>query len=452
MMKGYITVFFTIVLSLCMSLILVSLNGIRDISTRARIEESASISINSLFGEYERELWGNYNLTFVDAGYSYKADSFVLPEEHLMIFMNKNFDESGVAVVGKDLLGLRCDRIESLGVRFASDDAGAAIRKQACEYMLYKYKVAYIEELYGMINDYEKSEMEYSEYREIYEASRESINDLDDSESYELKSIKDISNNAVLKEEDPSLLLTLRIVFNSLNELSKETIEEEFLISNREKNTGNIKSTTDEKYVNKLLFREYLMLHTDNYIERINDTGLSYEMEYLIAGRNSDLENLESVLNRILLIRESCNIIALTKDTKKMQEIDTAAKIIATLVGAPEASEAIKAVIVIVKSYLESIKDLKELTNGEKVPFIKDSSAENEGMTYEDYLRLFLYLSKTDELTYRFMNLVELNVRLITDNQYFRLDYCFDAYKFRAECVNKNGTTYSITRSKDLEK
>ncbi len=466
-MKGYVTIFFTIAISLCMSLILVSLSGVRDVASRARIEESASISINSIYGEYQKELWGIYNLAFVDAGYSYKAESMILPEEHLMQFMNKNFDEAGLPIIGKDLLRLKCIGIETDGVRFASDDNGAAIRKQACDYMRYKTKIAYVEKIYEIISDYEKAETQLFNYGVEYEDSKKQIDNLDDESSFELKSIKSISNSIITKEEEPSLFLTLRVVFNSITELSRVHIDEEFLISNREKNTGNIKSDIRENYIDKILFREYLMQHCENYISKENEAGLKYEIEYLVSGRESDLENLESVLNKILLIRESCNLYTLINDSKKIHEIDTVSKVIATLVGAPEASEAIKAVIIMILSYIESVSDLKELTNGKSVPFIKEtnewrtsflnfkgnnvSDSQNE-VTYEDYLRLFLYFTKSDELVTRFMNVVEVNVSLLSGNEFFRLDYCFDAYKFTGDFVNGSGKTYKLTRMKDIEK
>ena len=59
------------------------------------------------FGEYQKELWQEYNLIFVDATYGYETDSFILPEEHYVGYLNENFDEGGVSFLGgRDLLKL----------------------------------------------------------------------------------------------------------------------------------------------------------------------------------------------------------------------------------------------------------------------------------------------------------------------------------------------------------
>lgn len=53
--------------------------------------------------------------------------------------------------------------------------------------------------------------------------------------------------------------------------------------------------------------------------------ALDYGLEYLAAGKASDEENLESVLNRILLIRTVTNFVALESDSKRRGEARAAA-------------------------------------------------------------------------------------------------------------------------------
>ena len=56
-------------------------------------------------------------------------------------------------------------------------------------------------------------------------------------------------------------------------------------------------------------------------IKRTN--ALLYEVEYLISGKNSDIDNLKRVANYILLLRFINNYIFTGKDTQMKMQINT---------------------------------------------------------------------------------------------------------------------------------
>ena len=66
----------------------------------------------------------------------------------------------------------------------------------------------------------------------------------------------------------------------------------------------------------KVLFQQYLMEHLGNYISP-SEAGLHYQLEYLLAGKKSDQENLKAVAKRLLLIREGINASCLMTDARK---------------------------------------------------------------------------------------------------------------------------------------
>ena len=80
----------------------------------------------------------------------------------------------------------------------------------------------------------------------------------------------------------------------------------------------------------------------------------------------------------------------------------------------------------------------------------KDDGYEN-GLTYTDYLRLFVATSDVSVLTKRFMDLCELNVRKWAENERFRLDYCFDRWAVTAYLQSEYGYQYTIKRFYDVE-
>ena len=69
-----------------------------------------------------------------------------------------------------------------------------------------------------------------------------------------------------------------------------------------------------------LFFREYLLKQFSDYRNQSESEVLQYEMEYLIAGKDSDVANLAGVAERMLAIREVANYIYLKGDVYKRQE------------------------------------------------------------------------------------------------------------------------------------
>lgn len=70
-----------------------------------------------------------------------------------------------------------------------------------------------------------------------------------------------------------------------------------------------------------------------------------------------------------------------------------------------------------------------------------------EGVSYEEYLRMFLALENTETKTYRAMDVIEMDIRKCEGNAYFRLDTCVDYIQAEAFADSGYGYHYSITRS-----
>lgn len=464
-MRGYITVLFSISIALCLSLLVGLVYGVRENALRMRIREVYNIALGSSFAEYDTELWKQYGLVFVDAGYSNEAHSMILPEEHLRYCMQQNFNES-IAYISfsKDLLKLYCINAETEGVRFATDCCGRALFNQAVRYMKFYYKTAYVTELFSYARGYE--EQNYTE-KELMHMKNDAIVKLEGLDSPVLVELKECARDAITEEGRAGLFSTLRLVLPSLTEVSSVAINPEALVSGRQLNEGkdgvfeNKRDSTDV-----LLFKEYLVKKCGNYISEKEKTALRYELEYIIAGKQSDLANLESVVNRLLLMREAANIASLYADEKKQKVVNSIAGIIAMLVGNPEVEPAVVALINCVWAYFESVSDVKNLMGGKRVPLFKGNGEwesgleildidgaeqkEDKGLSYEDYLRIMIYLGHIDKQIMRFADICELDVRQIEGNQ-FRLDYCFDYWRVTAYVISDYGYEYTISGKKDME-
>jgi len=457
--KGYVTVFFSIAIYLCLSLFIGLMYGARESAVRARTREAAEVSLRSVFGEYQKELWKEYNLIFVDATYGYETESFILPEEHYVGYLNANFDESGAALLGgKDLLKLSTYYAETDEIRLATDNDGAAVRAQAVNFIKHKYAVGYIESLFEAAKEYEASFSEVSDKEELAE-------EVEDSPVFE--EWKEAYGEIITEEQEISLLSTLRLVCKNADDVSGTSVDSTRLCSQRSLNKGNSKDNKEFDLADNLFFKEYLIEYTNNYLKDDKDTVLSYETEYLIAGKETDSHNLEAVVNKLLVTREAMNMAALYKDEERINAVRAFSEVATTAIAQPELAPALEAAIVSIWSYAESVKDVKTLLSGGKVPLLKTpeewrttlkdiykvgKEEENDrGLTYTDYLRIFINSSDAETLTKRFMDICELNVRKWTDNERFRLDYCFDKWKVTAYVQSEYGYQYTVKRQYDME-
>ena len=218
----------------------------------------------------------------------------------------------------------------------------------------------------------------------------------------------------------------------------------------------------------RLLFNEYVLKNLENAAgretekEELEDRAavsdgnkiyqeekkksLDYEVEYLLAGKKSDKENLESVLMKLFLIRMGMNYICLQKDSGRKAEAEVLAGTICTLLLMPEGTEVAKQLILAAWAGSESVADLRTLLAGQKVPAIKtsenwsvslaelplilssDKRAEvketERGLSYNDYLRILLYLKDTKEVTMRLADRIEETIRNLPEKEYFRIDQC----------------------------
>lgn len=181
--------------------------------------------------------------------------------------------------------------------------------------------------------------------------------------------------------------------------------------------------------------------------------SLDYEIEYIISGKSSDKENLESVVTKIFFIRMALNYVYLMGDSVKKSEAMALAATISTLLLIPEAAEAVKQLILLAWAAGEGVIDIRSLLSGNKVPLVKTSdnwqltlaslftlgigddgisgADAEEGITYKEYLRAFLFLQPEEETTMRTIDRIEENMRLEQNCEKFRADHCVTKCEIR---------------------
>lgn len=206
-----------------------------------------------------------------------------------------------------------------------------------------------------------------------------------------------------------------------------------------------------------MLFNEYIMKNfsqasTEEQEDRENNRdeeyarSLDYEIEYILSGKASDKENLENVVTKIFFIRMAADYVYLMGDSVKQSEAMAMAVTITTLLLIPEAADVVKQLILLAWAAGESVIDIRTLLSGCRVPLIKTedtwqltltslftlgtnedsiSGADTEnGITYKDYLRAFLFLQSEEEITMRTIDRIEENMRSEFQVEQFKADQC----------------------------
>lgn len=465
MKKAYVTIFFSIAMALCMSLFLGMIYAVRENAIRMKAAVTVDTAMTSTFAEYNRVLWEQYGLIFVDASYQSQASGLALTEEHIKDCMNENFSECEAGLLGGvDLLKLECTEAEAEGVILASDENGAAIRAQAVNLMKFYYKLEYLDEVEQWVSKIEAYDLGSGA---SYEEANNAAGEL--SEHYKLDYsgwLPSATGGNDISEDTLSPLSILYLVADT-GSISTTKVDLSRYAGKRELNAGNLTGSRDSELTDGFFLREYFMKYCGNYRSGKETGVLSYQAEYLCNGKASDCDNLAGMARRILVIREAANMITLTKDAERMGKIKAFCEGICTLLGVPEAAELLEAVVVACWANYESLTDLKIIFRGGKIPLVKDSgdwitgiesalsggadpADHREGLSYEDYLRIFLYLTGEKKLMSRFEDLVEMDLRKTDGNEYFRIDNCFDEIQAGITVSSDHGYELTAVRRRKV--
>jgi hypothetical protein len=216
-------------------------------------------------------------------------------------------------------------------------------------------------------------------------------------------------------------------------------------------------------------FPSYTDVHgEDSDGEYDNWCELNYVVEYILAGNDNDVSNLNEVILKISAVREATNFTHIVMDSAKRRE---ALALATTLVGASGNAAAIKAaqyVIMGAWSYGESVVDVRRLMKGEKLSLVKNSqewrlsldnlmkmnfdvdggtsSGSDTGkFSYEDYVGVLLLMMNQTTKNYRTMQAMELRIIALGQS-----DFRMKKHIYEAKCNVEMNIDYggkSVSRS-----
>lgn len=470
---GYLTVYLTLCLTLILSLYLVLIDGARRNGAGLEAVCAAEAGLQSIMAEYHRELFEQYNLFAIDSSYGTSVCGRKNTEAHLMEYIKTNLCVEDVFLADflyRDFFGLHADDAELTRVSILTDGEGAVFRERAIEAVKDDVGLHLLEELEEWIQVIEVNGLETSvpekEKREVDERIEE-FNGMEIQISDEESTYVEIENPTLQLEEKRHLGI-LKLVTDK--ELSEKVIDTEGLIQNRMDqgniSHGNMELPDCNDLLSRFFFQEYLLRYMGAFENVKEGDALQYQIEYLIAGKDGDIDNLRSIANRISILREAANAAYLLADKEKRLEIQGAATLVGGAFALPELIPLVETAILLGWAYAESIYDVKSLFSGGKIPLMKDKDSwhyslenalkgelqdegqEDRGLAYKDYLRIFMMLTDLDLLTARAMNMVEADIRMTDGNRNFRLDACYDKLEVSVGISSSFGYKFVIERER----
>lgn len=468
--RGGITVFLTGILTVFLTFILVCVEAARFYAIQAEAECIADMGLDSVFAEYNRELLERYDLFFIDTTYGYPEPAYQRTEAHLADYMEQNLHPEDDLLLwnSRNFLGMELKGAELVEASLATDDQGRDVRYQAVEYMRDRVGLTMLEDMKKQIETVYAYEMDTRDVEQEAEEIERQIDtvplpqeQLEDGSFVEAK-----IDNPADSVNSTRFQGILYLVTKDPSQISDKVVNTDNYVSHRECNTGTGAAAEErDSIVDEILFGEYLLEKCSYYGVEQTDGELSYEIEYILAGKNSDMENLKWVAGRLVMLREAANICYLYTDQKKLEEADLLAWGLSIVALKPQLQPLIKTSVLLAWAYAESIQDVRILLSGGNVPLLKTAdtwhlsldhmlqyqehlqeSEEGEGVDYATYLRILLLLEGKGEKTQRFMDVVEMNLRRSEGNRCFRMDGCIDAVTAAITLSGNGGTVVHLLK------
>lgn len=497
--RGSVTVFLALVLSLMLSLVCTGVESVRMAAARTQILGSLDIGLYSLFGQYDKTLLKDYDLFLLDGscggGSLNMADLYDNMESYMKPVLKQNSQKLSIVQGG------------FTGFCLATDDHGEAFYHQAVEYMRETLGSQGIQLLLNKMKSREKQTQEaeengkraeQGETLESYDAEMDSAarnsqaameeaqqsgqnGDLSNGEGFgsgpgDSQGAPEFTGNSDGDVVNPITVIRrirrmgiLELVLPPGEGVSGKEISKRTLVSGRSLQqgmgiAGNL--TKDTSYTSQVLFQQYLMDRLGNF-RRPSSKGLSYQVEYILEGKDNDLDNLKAVAGKLLIIREGVNFAHLLSDPAKRGQAAALAAAIAATFLIPPAAAVIEGALLLCWAFGESILDVRELLDGGRVPLVKTAadwqlslnnlsglldsldtrrhSTEN-GMTYEDYLQVMLISKNKNLKLERGMDMVELCIRSTPQTENFRLDSCITALEASVDVRANKRKVFTVTK------
>jgi len=489
---GQITVFLSMMFIVLLGIIFCVLECVHTYMEASLAKEAVLASGNEILANYDRYIFQKYHVFFLDP----REKSVI--EKDGQDFIDHYTNNPG-------FYGFHCTSLDVADEKTAVDEKGEFLLRQIDEYMDLQRTANFYDSFSKLL----KTARDYSEVirKEQQDFNHDDSNKQEQghSQSQETDSIKEKDQDGTEDEESrkyqkswSELVQALNLARHSgvllyaldnpgaLSDLSidkKELPSERVMTDFSETDPGYLSVPSWyrlkewKSFLNSVSFDESPVLTASADEKRIqylfqcfscfgdakakDQEALHYEIEYLIAGKDNDRDNLRIIADRILLTRFLINYSFARSSSVIREETGQMADKLTGNLGFPEGKEAVQTLLTAALCYGESILELHTLLNGGKAALTKNASNWNlsfdnaadvlktkkavkgagEGASYKDYLSwMVCHRLKKPAFPYRMMDIMECNAKLYEPG--FRMADCLFSFRLKAMVSCSRWFTY----------
>ncbi len=471
--SGVITVFFTLMSVLLMSVFFMLIESVRLQGARAQTANIVDMANLSVFGEFEQKLLQDFEVFAVDGAFGSGDFHIDRVRDRLTEYMEMNASPASDGLTSMFFDPWRVDLGESKITDYAllSDGQGENFYQQAVAYMretVLMQSTGKLMQIYRDSRKVKKGQETYEQEKNNSDKEMEELKKQEEAKKAEEKQKESENAASNLPAETESAVETPKIK-NPLPALAKLARRDILSVvcgdaqiftgstgfwelpSRRRLQKGNW--TYKRPYggiIDDLLFREYLLSKLPNWSKPAEKGELHYGLEYVIGGRRRDRDNLKNTVRKLLLVREGCNYMYAVQDEEMSAQTGSMALGVIGWLGVPELTAVLKHALLLGWSYAESILDVRTLMKGGKVPLFKsagdwevhlenladinemlqDGRREHEkGSDYLEHLRILLNMQGIGTQKKRMLDMAELYVKAGEGLSAFKIDHCIVAIK-----------------------
>ena len=445
MKGGSVTVFFAMILTMLCTLFFAMSETIRILGMQNRSKVITREALASVCSEYQPYLWEAYQILALDGAYGSEEFRGGKVENRMGEFCQNNCDGE------KGLFQMEPTNCQLKEYCLLTDGDGAVFMQKAAKMAKQKISREKLQQWReGICSLGGNDDYDIGAESQV-EAAKQALEQPVSETNQEETEASAQANQAVVPIYDNPFDVFKEIkekgwlgIVTEGRELSHESMTTEGAVSNRilQQGTEDRSVVTDEEGINLWFYEWYLLDVFEHYGQQKKGDGLAYQVEYIIAGKSSDIDNLETVISRLLAMRQVENALTITSNHGMLQQ---AYQLALTLAGAsanPAVIQVVQAAVVAVWALVESILDVRRLLEGGKVALVKTAEQwtsqlyslaayiapsqkakeAERGITYVHYLASQLFMMNKKALGLRPLDLMEADLRRQDGFENVRMD------------------------------
>ena len=439
MKRGSITVFLALILSASLVFMLVVTESSRYAGLRLISRQAGGAAADSVLASFDRTLLEDYGLLFYDGGRGAESIRCEVIENDFLHYYYENANKSKLLTGGSFFRIGRAD-VRLSEIITAVDYNGEIFVRSALDFFKYDAIEELVERIRKALDMVDKG-------AEVLEAAEngneedllEQLKPMTPAEGTGAEGEEGFDQERLEEEIEESAIGAaqkvrakgwLWLALPGEKTVSGKQLATAGLPSQTQRDTRRLsnKSSLFNSTTDCVMFNEYLLSLFPCFLSEEPETGLHYQIEYLITGKQGDDKALRSVLDRLLLMRQGMNMMNLLTDSSKRATVEQITMVLVGWTGIAPLIAAVEVALIGAWAFAESIMDMRILLSGGRVPVVKTAgdwslslsnvkdfllgaafppSEHPNGLSYEDYLRLLLYLTDSHDLAYRAMDLIQ---------------------------------------------